>query len=95
MSKVFTFFENQTTDGTSDIYEVQDGGYRVIKATGSFDGAEIEVQFDFADDDFATAQSYSFTEEDAKVIQPLKSGVRLRCEVISSGASTDLTVKIL
>lgn len=92
----FTFFQNRTTDGVSEIYNVQDGGYRIIKATGTFDtGTEVEVQFDFADDDFAPSRSYIFTETDAKVIQPLKPGVRIRCEVKSAGVSTDITVKII
>ena len=31
----FTYFQNQTTDGTSPEYEVHDGGFVVIKATGT------------------------------------------------------------
>jgi hypothetical protein len=95
MSKIFTFFQDQTVNEVSDTYEVQDGGYRIIKATGVFDGAEIQVQFDFADDKFAIARSYQFSESDAKVIQPLKSGVRVRAALVNSGANTSVTVKIL
>lgn len=95
MSSVFTFFDNQTTNATSDPYKVQDGGYRLIKATGTFDSATVTIQVDFDDDEFAPVVAYVFTAPDIKEIQPLKTGVRLRAVLANAGASTDITIKII
>lgn len=91
----FTFFEDQTTDDTSDIYSIQDGGYRVIKATGTFDGATITIEADFGDDDFADIQAYQFAEEDIKDLVMLKVGMRIRATISSAGASTSVSLKML
>lgn len=92
---VFTFFENQTTAGTSPVYFVQDGGYRLIKATGVFDSAEITIEVDFGDGAFAPILAYKFTTPDVKEIQPLKNNVRLRAVLANAGALTDVTLRIL
>lgn len=91
----FTFFQNQTTNGDSPIYNVQDGGYRIIKATGVFGGAAITINVDFGDGEFAPILSYQFTAPDTKEIQPLKPGVRLKATVALSSPTTDVTLMII
>lgn len=92
---VFTFFANQTTDTTSEAYQVQDGGYRIIKATGTFGGATITIEIDFADNDFAPIQAYQFTEADVKEIQPLKPGIMIRAVVTDATETTDVTLRLI
>lgn len=91
----FTFFQNQTTNGDSPIYNVQDGGYRIIKATGTFGGASVSIFVDFGDGNFAPILSYAFTMPDTKEIQPLKPGIRLKAVMTSASGTTDVTLMIL
>lgn len=92
---VFVFFENETTNATSEVYFVKDGGYRELKATGTFDGATITVEVDFDDNDFAPVLDYQFTEPVAKYIQPLRPGMRLRAVVTDAGPTTNVTFKLM
>lgn len=88
----FTYFTNQTTDGPSAIYEVQDGGFIVLKATGTFGGATISIQIDFGDDDFAALQSYQFTTADAKDLVFLKPGMRIQAALSGSTGTTSVSL---
>lgn len=88
----FTYFQNQTTDATSEVYEVPDGGYVVLKATGTFGGATISMQVDFGDNDFATLQSYQFTTTDAKDMVFLKSCMRIQAVLSGSTGTTSVSL---
>jgi hypothetical protein len=92
---VFTFFENQTSNATSPVYFVQDGGYRLIKATGVFGSGTVTIEVDFGDGLFAPILAYQFTASDVKEIQPLKNNVRLRAVLTGATGTTNITVKII
>ncbi len=92
---VVVFFENQTTNGTSDPYLILDGGYRTLKATGTFAGAKVVIEVDFNDGDFAPIRAYEFVQSDVKYIQPLRTGLRLRAVVENAGIGTDISLKLL
>lgn len=91
----FTFFENETTNATSEIYNITDGGIRALKATGTFDSATVTIEMDFVDSGWAPIQSFQFTEPDIKKVTSLKTGLRMRAVITSAGASTDITLKIM
>lgn len=95
MSALFTFFDNQTTNATSPIYDIEDGGIRGIKATGVFDSSTVTIEMDMADGLWAPIKSYQFTDEDFKGMKSLKTGFRIRMVLTNAGASTSVTVKLL
>lgn len=95
MANTVTLFENQSSDGFSSIYEESQGGIRWLKLGGNFDGATVDLQLDFGDNNFVNVSNYQFTSEDAVEIKSLKPGIRLRLKVSSSGGSTSITAKLL
>lgn len=95
MSAQFTFFENQTANGTSPVYNVQDGGERIVKYTGDFDGATISLQLDFGDGLYAPIAGAEYTAAGAETLKYLKPGLRIRVVLTNVGAATNITVKIL
>jgi hypothetical protein len=96
MGSQFTFFENQTTNATSEAYDITDGGIRALKATGTFDSATITIEMTFAgDSNWAPIQSYQFTEADIKKVTSLKTGLQMRAVLSTAGASTNVTLIIM
>jgi len=91
----FTLLDNQTIDGNGPAYSVQDGGYRIIKATGVFGGASVTIEVDFSDNLWSPILAYQFTAPDTKEIQPLKTGQRLRAVLSSASGTTEVTIKSL
>jgi len=93
----FPLTTNQTADEDSDnIFGPGDnfGGQYHIKITGVFDGASLQIQIDYGDDDFVNDSSGSFNQGDIVPIG-LKVGERLKTVISGAGGSTSITVKIL
>ena len=92
-------FENKTSNGDSDIIEIKDGGYRNIKATGTFDGAIITLYVDYRDDDYAPLVedniAQTITTPGDLSLQPFRPGMRFKATLSSAGGSTDVTLKLL
>lgn len=95
MASTFTLFENQQSNGTSNVFEEATGGMRWLKISGTFDSATIDLQMDFQDDDYVNMSNYQFTATDSVKLTNLKPGIRLRLNLTSAGASTDITAKLL
>ena len=92
-------FQNQTGNGDSPIVDLKEGGYGILKATGIFDGADITLNMDFKDNDFAPVVDdnsiKTLTVPGVVAFQPFKPGVRLKATIANAGVSTDITLKLL
>lgn len=90
-----TFFTNETTDATSPIFQIDDGGYRVLRASGTFGGATITLYADFGDNNFVPFADAPFTAPNVKGLEFLKTGMRLRATISSSSGSTSINFDML
>lgn len=92
-------FENQTSNDDSPIITIDQGGYKNIKATGTFDGAIITLECDYKDNDFAPLTEDNiaqvFTAPGVLNLQPFKPGMRFKAVLSVAGGSTDVTLKLL
>jgi hypothetical protein len=90
---------NVTQNGPTEIINDIGGGYFLVKMSGTFDGAIVELQVDFGDDDFQPLildnVKQNFSIVGVGFLMPLKAGARLRFLVSSAGASTDITIRVL
>lgn len=87
------FFTARTTDGTSAVLNIKDGGYSLLKVDGVFDGATVSIEVDFGDGLFATL-SDTFTAEDVKYVQ-LKAEMNIKITIAGAGGSTSLNVNLI
>lgn len=95
MTNYIVLFQNETTNATSTIVDSGPDGWRGIKVNGTFDGAQVLVQLDHADNDFTTLQAYKFEKEDCKLVSPFRSGYRLRLQITNAGPSTNINATVL
>ena len=86
-----TLLTNQTTNGSGSPVDAKDGGYRIVRFYGTFDGCSVTVEADFGDGNFVAAQDTPKTEAGLIYLQ-LAQGMRVRATVSNAGASTDISV---
>lgn len=83
MSGSFSFFENQSVDGTSNEYVVTKGGQIHIRAFGNFGGGTVNIEMSFNDSDFVTLENGTLTEGGGKRIF-VKVGETIRLDLAGS-----------
>ena len=92
-------FENKTSDGDSPVISINDGGYRNIKATGVFGGANITLLADYNDDDFAPLVEdnidQTITKPGVLNLQPFKPGMRFKATISGATGTTNITLNLL
>ena len=86
-----TLLTNQTSNASGSSVDVKDGGYRIVRFYGTFDGCSVMVEADFGDGNFVPAQDTPQTREGLIYVQ-LAHGMRLRATLSSAGASTSVSV---
>jgi len=89
-----TLFTNQTIDGDSSVFDADNGGKAKIRVFGNFDGATVQVQMAFRDADYVSLEDGDFTTAGAKDVL-LQTGMSIRLNLSSAGASTDITADFI
>ena len=88
-------FENGTADGASPNAHRSVGGQHVITITGSFDGANVDLQIKAAGDpnaEWVTNKTYTTAEMDPVTYLPV--GYEARGFINTAGASTDVFMEV-
>lgn len=90
-----TLLSNQTTNGSGSAVNIEDGGFRLLRVYGTFDGATAQLEVDFNGSGTWVADSGgAFTVADQFYLST-KTGMSVRLTVSSAGASTDLTAEMI
>ena len=90
-----TLLSSQTTNGSGTIVTITDGGFRLIRIYGTFDGATATLESDFNNSETWVADSAgAYTVPDTSPLT-VKTGLRVRLTVSSAGASTSLSAEML
>jgi hypothetical protein len=87
--------DNQTGNGSGTEITIEDGGTKILRLFGTFDGATAQLEFDIADSGVWTPDSSgAFTAADAYVFNT-KAGLQVRMTVSGSGGSTNISAELL
>lgn len=90
-----TLLSNQTANGSGSTVDITDGGFRLLRIYGTFDGATATLEYDFNGSGTWVADSAgAYTVADASPIT-VKTGLQLRLTVSGVGASTDLSAELI
>lgn len=90
-----TLLSNQTTNGSGSTVNIEDGGFRLLRIYGTFDGATATLEVDFNGSGTWVADSGgAFTVADQFYVNT-KVGLQVRLTVSSAGASTDLNAEMI
>lgn len=89
-----TLLTNQTTNASGSAVELHNGGFKIVRFYGTFDGATCTAECDFGDGNWVPAQDTGNTDEGVIYLQT-RVGMRLRATVTSAGASTDVSVDMI
>ena len=90
-----TLLSNQTANGSGSVVTIEDGGFRLLRVYGTFDGATATLEYDFNGSGTWVADSAgAFTVADASPITT-KVGLQVRLTVSGAGGSTDLSAELI
>ena len=90
-----TLLSNQTANGSGTAVDITDGGFRLIRIYGTFDGATATLEYDFNGSGTWVADSAgAFTAADTSPIT-VKIGLQLRITVSGVGGSTNLNAELI
>lgn len=90
-----TLLSAQTTNGSGATVSISDGGYRLLRIYGTFDGATATLEYDFNDSGTWVADSAgAYTVADTSPLT-VKTGLQIRITVSNAGASTSLNAELI
>ena len=90
-----TLLSNQTTNGSGSTVTIEDGGFKLMRIYGTFDGATATLEVDFNGSGTWVADSGgAFTVADNFHLTT-KTGMQIRLTVSNAGASTDLDAEFI
>lgn len=90
-----TLLANQTTNGSGSTATIEDGGFKLMRIYGTFDGATATLEVDFNGSGTWVADTGGvFTVADNYYINT-KTGMQIRLTVSSAGGSTDLNAEFI
>jgi len=90
-----TLLSNQTANGSGSVVTIEDGGFRLLRIYGTFDGATATLEVDFNGSGTWIADSGgAFTVADQFYVN-CKVGMQVRLTVSSAGGSTDLNAEMI
>ena len=90
-----TLLSAQTTNGSGATVSISDGGYRLLRIYGTFDGATATLEIDFNNSGTWVADSGgAFTAADQYYLNT-KAGMQVRLTVSGAGGSTSLNAEMI
>jgi len=90
-----TLLTNQTANGSGTEVTIEDGGFKLMRIYGTFDGATATLEVDFNGSGTWVADSGgAWTIADNYYINS-KTGMQIRLTVSGVGASTDLSAEFI
>jgi len=90
-----TLLANQTANGSGSTVTIEDGGFRLLRIYGTFDGATATLEYDFNGSGTWVADSAgAFTVADTSPVT-VKVGLQMRITVSGAGGSTDLSAELI
>ena len=90
-----TLLSAQTTNGSGATVSINDGGYRLLRIYGTFDGATATLEYDFnASGTWVADSAGAYTVADTSPLT-VKTGLQIRITVSNAGASTSLNAELI
>jgi len=86
---------SQTANGSGTEVSIGDGGFRLLRVYGTFDGATATLEVDFnGSSTWVADSSGAFTLADQFYLNT-KAGMQVRLTVSSAGGSTSLNAEMI
>ena len=85
---------NKGTDGDGTEYLTEDGGFKILRLFGTFDGATVTLKTKFGLSATYNSTSDTWTSEDSAPLVT-KTGMWLKLTISRAGASTDISAEII
>ena len=90
-----TLLSSQTANGSGPTVSIGDGGFRLLRIYGTFDGATATLEYDFNGSGTWVADSAgAYTVADTSPLT-VKTGLQIRITVSGAGGSTSLNAELL
>ena len=90
-----TLLSSQTANGSGPTVSIGDGGFRLLRIYGTFDGATATLEYDFnASGTWVADSAWAYTVADTSPLT-VKTGLQIRITVSSAGGSTSLNAELL
>lgn len=90
-----TLLSARTTNGSGTPVVISDGGFRLLRVYGTFDGATATLEYDFNGSGTWVADSAgAFTVADTSPLT-VKTGLSIRMTLSGVGASTSISAEMI